>query len=106
MSDFGRVTFLIKLGQLSLIVTNFRSDLKHRCTLTIQLCPRSLKISSSLDLDECAVDLGRTDKLFCDVNAYCYNYADEGSYACLCMDGFEGNGKVGNCKAINNKGMI
>ena len=57
-------------------------------------------------MDQCAFDLERTEKKFCDVNAYCYNFKAEGSYACLCKDGFEGNGKVGNCKAINNQGIV
>ena len=56
------------------------------------------------DLDECTVDQQRSQKLFCDDNAYCLNYPDVGSYACICKDGFEGDGKVGNCKKINNNG--
>ena len=54
MSEFGRVTVTIKLGQLSYIMTDFQSeqldydmsgdrtyDLKHRSTLTIPLRHRS-----------------------------------------------------------------
>ena len=56
MSNFGRVSVTTKLGQTSLIVTDFQSEqldydrdgdrtreLKHRSTLTIPLRHRSLK---------------------------------------------------------------
>lgn len=56
-----------------------------------------------LDLDECAIDKERTDKMFCDSNAYCVEYPGQGSYACICKDGYSGNGKVGNCKKQKNK---
>ena len=40
-----------------------------------------------LDIDECAI--GDDD---CDVNAECIN--DQGSFSCVCRDGYEGDGKV------------
>ncbi|XP_066929321.1 uncharacterized protein [Clytia hemisphaerica] len=54
------------------------------------------------DLDECSVDSSRGDKLFCDQNAYCYNFPGEGSYACICKDGYEGSGRVGQCNLIKD----
>ena len=60
---------------------------------------------SFLDLDECSVDSSRADKLFCDQNAYCYDFPAEGSYACICKDGYEGSGKVGQCKIIKDTGI-
>ena len=62
-------------------------------------------ITVIVDLDECTIDSGRSDKLFCDYNAYCIEYAGVGSYACVCKDGYSGDGKVGNCKKDKNRGM-
>ena len=50
------------------------------------------------------MDSERTEKLFCDFNAYCFDYAGLGSYACVCKDGYKGDGKVGNCKKIKASG--
>lgn len=44
------------------------------------------------DVDEC--DLGTYN---CDPNAHCIN--NPGSYECVCLDGFTGNGL--NCRDIN-----
>ena len=41
----------------------------------------------STDIDECA-----TDRDDCSTNANCIN--TQGSFQCICRDGFEGDGKI------------
>ena len=51
----------------------------------ISICP---------DIDECSVFPS-----ICDINAICWN--SEGSYLCLCKEGFAGDGKACKGKANN-----
>jgi len=44
-----------------------------------------MHFSLSADLDECAENAGS-----CDINADCFN--TPGSFCCVCMDGYNGNG--------------